>query len=141
VIRIAVLLFVPTLVAAGCSLFERAGDARPSTDHPEESMTLPGGTGKPPPSASRELTGTLGFDDVEGGCWYLETGDGTRYQVIWPDGWSLDAGSTGLVGPGGQGVPVGGTVTIRGSVATGMSSTCQIGPIFRATEVLHAAGS
>jgi hypothetical protein len=83
------------------------------------------------------LTGRLGVAEVEGGCPYLETVDGTRYEVIYPNGWQLDRAAMQLRDPGGTLVAAAGdTVTIRGEVATGMVSTCQIGPIFQATEVV-----
>jgi hypothetical protein len=83
------------------------------------------------------VTGTLGADSIEGGCGYLETADGTRYQVIYPDGWDLQLGPVQLISPEGEVVARGGdTVTVRGEEATDMASICQIGPIFRATEVV-----
>src|SRR5687768_5208584 len=39
-----------------------------------------------PEGGGGELVGTLGADSIEGGCGYLEAPDGTRYQVIYPDG-------------------------------------------------------
>jgi hypothetical protein len=81
------------------------------------------------------ITGRLGFDSIEGGCPYLETDGGTRYQVLWPDGWTLDGGGD-LVSPAGDAVAgAGDEVTVRGRVADDMASICQIGPIFRASEV------
>ena len=84
-----------------------------------------------------ELRGTLGFDDIEGGCAYLRAADGTRYEVIYPDGWELRRGPVELVSPDGDVVASSGDeVTVRGREATDMASICQIGPIFRATEVI-----
>lgn len=84
------------------------------------------------------VTGTLGFDAVEGGCGYIETADGKRYQVIYPDGWRLDRATGQLLGPDGQSVKPGGVVSVRGSIATDIASICQVGPMFRAVEVLRA---
>ena len=81
------------------------------------------------------VTGRLGFDDIEGGCSFLETDEGTRYQVTYPDGWTLDRVGAELRGPGGQVALAGEPVTVRGAVATDRSSICQIGPIVVATEV------
>jgi hypothetical protein len=84
-----------------------------------------------------ELTGVLGADSIEGGCGYLQTDDGTRYQVIYPEGWDLELSPLQLTSPAGDVVARGGDeVTVRGSVATDMASICQIGPIFQATEVV-----
>jgi hypothetical protein len=90
----------------------------------------------PPSLGGIELTGTLGFDDIEGGCAYLES-NGTRYQVIYPDGWQLHRSPLQLISPAGDVVAgPGDPVTVRGDEAGDMASICQIGPIFRATEVV-----
>ena len=81
------------------------------------------------------VTGRLGFDDIEGGCSFLETDEGTRYEVTYPDGWTLDRTHAELRGPGGQLAGAGESVIVRGAVVTDRSSICQIGPIFEATEV------
>jgi len=81
-----------------------------------------------------ELTGTVGFDEIEGGCAYLATADGT-YQVIYPAGWQVDRATGALTGPDGQSVLPGGHITVRGFIAD-LMLTCQIGPIFQATEVI-----
>ena len=129
---------------AGCrpgSGSEPAGSAA----SPGES---PGSPGSVPPSlelASPKVsgssrietyTGRLGSDAIEGGCTYLEAEDGSRYEVIYPDGWQLRRSPLELVGPDGRVVAgAGDEVTIRGSEAD-MVSVCQIGPIIQATEVL-----
>jgi hypothetical protein len=86
------------------------------------------------------LTGVLGFDDIEGGCSYLETANGSRYEVIYPDAWTLDLVRAELRGPGGQLACAGEPVTVRGALATDRSSTSQIGPIFAATDVTILPG-
>ena len=61
--------------------------------------------------------------------------DGTRYEVIWPDGWSLDADGN-LHDPSGAMVAgLGDEITVGGRVADDVASICQIGPIFEAFEV------
>ena len=88
------------------------------------------------PEGTIDVTGTLGFDDIEGGCPYLQAADGTRYQVMYPEGWRVDGASGVVAGPDGERVELGLQVTVRGVVLDDMMSTCQIGPIFQATEVL-----
>lgn len=89
------------------------------------------------PAKGVTISGTFGSDAIEGGCAFLQAADGTRYQVLYPAGWTLERGPFRLVGPGGNVAASGGErVTVRGSVANDMASTCQIGPIFRATEVV-----
>jgi hypothetical protein len=96
-----------------------------------EQTRAPGGGG------SDQVTGTLGADSVEGGCAYLQLPEGPRYQVIYPDGWRISASPLELRNPAGDVVATGGdTVTVRGTIAQDMASICQIGPIFRASEVV-----
>jgi len=100
---------------------------RPSSVQPSRT---PGGSGD-------ELVGTLGADSVEGGCAYLQAADGTRYEVIYPRDWELQLSPLQLTSPEGDVVARGGDeVTVVGAEANDMASICQIGPIFRATEVV-----
>lgn len=83
---------------------------------------------------SQPITGVIGFDAIEGGCAYVETDDGTRYEVIWPDGWELRGNE--LREPGGAVVAqAGDQVTVHGHEAEEVASICQIGPMFQATDV------
>lgn len=110
------------------------------TDSPTPASSLSPASPQPtllesPGAGELTVTGRLGFDSIEGGCPYLEANDGERYQVLWPDGWELDARGD-LVNPAGDAVAgAGDEVTVRGRVADDMASICQIGPIFRASEV------
>lgn len=110
----------------------------------DDEFTLPSGSGatsKPGGSVGQSsITGVLSFDSVEGRCGFLETHDGTRFEVVYPGGWQLDAQAGVLRGPAGERVVAGQTVTVRGSVAVGRSSTCQVGTIFQATSVRVGAG-
>jgi hypothetical protein len=73
---------------------------------------------------------------VEGGCPHLATKD-RRYEVRYPSGWSIEQATFRLIDPNGKVVARGGeTITVRGHVADDMASTCQIGPIFIATDVV-----
>lgn len=94
--------------------------------------------GDPTPSASGDpLTGTLGFSDIEGGCPFLRTDDGTHYEVLYPEGWEVRRDPVGLVSPEGDVVAEeGDEVTVRGRESSGTVSICQIGPIFEATAVV-----
>jgi hypothetical protein len=100
----------------------------PSSTQPSR---VPGG------GDGEELTGALGADSIEGGCAYLQASDGTRYQVLYPDGWELTISPLELTSPDGEVVARGGDdVTVRGAEAGDMASICQIGPIFRASSVV-----
>lgn len=129
-------------------IFLLAGCTGPTSDGTELTRSAsPGGRESTPPSSTlrpasdqpiREdtLTGILGADSIEGGCAYLETADGTRYEVIYPRGWDVTVSPLQLTNPDGQIVARGGDeVSVRGSETTERASTCQIGPIFQATSV------
>lgn len=102
---------------------------------PKPSLAI--STTQPSRSEVGELTGTLGADVVEGGCAYVQAPDGTRYEVIYPDGWALERSPLLLRSPDGSVVARGGEeVSLRGALTTEVASICQIGPIFKATEVI-----
>jgi hypothetical protein len=135
--RIAVVLLL--LVLAGCATSEDAQSPAAASPMSNESPTTqPSGvaTVQPAPGGS-ELTGFLGADPIEGGCAYLETEDGTRYEVIYPPGYDIDRSDATLRDPTGAVIATAGdVVTVRGREAKDMVSFCQIGPIFQATEVV-----
>jgi hypothetical protein len=86
--------------------------------------------------ATGTYAGILGSDAIEGGCVYLQAPDGRKYEVLYPDGWTLRKSPLELAAPDGQVVArVGDEVTVRGAEAD-MTSICQIGPIIQATEVV-----
>jgi hypothetical protein len=85
--------------------------------------------------AETTVTGVLAFDDIEGGCSFLATDGGRRYEVIYPEGWTLDRRRAELRGPDDCVARAGDPVTVRGTVATDRSSICQVGPIFLASAV------
>jgi hypothetical protein len=117
----------PTLEASPVDTIPSASLA-PSSMQPSR---VPGG------SDGEELSGALGADSIEGGCAYLQASDGTRYQVLYPEGWELTLSPLELISPDGAVIARGGDeVTVRGAEAGDMASICQIGPIFRATQVV-----
>lgn len=142
------LIILPLVVLlAACAVSDGPG-ASPT---PSASAPTPEPTPKPTPEPTPEptaeptrtpddedavmITGLLGYESIEGGCPYV-LAEGTRYQVLWPSGWRLDDRGD-LFDPEGERVArLGDEVTVRGQVADDMSSICQIGPIFRATEVV-----
>ena len=106
-----------------------SAEASPATESATPSPDDPDG------EAGEPLTGTLGYEGIEGGCSFVESG-GTRYQVIYPDGYSIDAATGDLLGPDGEVlVPIGGDLELHGAVNDDLGSICQIGPIFEAVEV------
>jgi hypothetical protein len=107
--------------------------ATPDDPSPTRSPRQPSPT--PDERGSDTIAGRLGTEDIEGGCSFVETDDGTRYEVIWPDGWMIDARGN-LLDPTDEVVArPGDELTVRGQIAGDMASICQIGPIFRASGV------
>lgn len=112
-------------------------EATPSMDPTFRESLRPATTKPDPVGGGVELVGVLGADSIEGGCTYLEADDGIRYQVIYPDGWQVQASPLQLANPAGEVVATGGdTITVRGQRADDMVSICQIGPMFMASEVV-----
>ena len=112
-------------------------DAVSNAPAPTPSFRLRSMKPVPPTSLPGDLIGVLGLAEIETGCPYLQSADGTRYEVMYPDGWELRRSPLQLIAPDGSTVArAGDEVTVRGSVAGDMASICQIGPIFRATDVL-----
>ena len=85
-----------------------------------------------------DLVGTFGGDpQLEGGCAWLDADDGERYEVVYPEGWTVAFDPLALVDPSGQiRAEEGDRVGLNGEVERDAVSFCQIGPIFRATEVI-----
>ena len=134
--RNQVVLILGLIALSGCAagVGPTASSTEQASPSPSDDFLSPAPT---PHGNERTITGTFGSDAIEGGCAYLQAADGTRYQVLYPDPWKLERGPFRLIGPDGGVVARGGeTITVRGSVADDMASTCQIGPIFRATEVV-----
>lgn len=138
------LLLLTTVACAADGGRDGSPTASPSaTDKPTPADT-PRATRSPTPAptasdpvAGDRLTGTLGAESIEGGCPYLEDADGTRWEVIYPQGWRVTAEPTELTDPDGEVVArAGDTVTVTGEEARDMGSFCQIGPIFEASRVV-----
>lgn len=136
-IACAIVALVVTACAGAGGEDPPVSDAVSEAPAPSPSFSLRSMKPAPPPSLHGNLTGVLGLAEIETGCPYLESADGTRYEVMYPDGWELQRSPLQLVAPDGTTVArAGDEVTVRGSVAGDMASICQIGPIFRATEVV-----
>ena len=123
-----------TLVVTACA----APSARDEpTSSPRSTPVAPSTEPSPSPvdRGSDTIVGLLGGEEIEGGCYFVETDDGTRYEVIWPDGWMIDARGN-LLDPTDEVVArPGDELTVRGQIAGDMGSICQIGPVFRASGV------
>ena len=135
----AVLALVLSACASGVG-DDEPSPSIPSIDSPAPSLPRGGQLSikpAPPESISGTVTGILGLAEIETGCPYLESADGARYEVMYPMGWELRRSPLQLIAPDGSTVArAGDEVTVRGSMAGDMASICQIGPIFRATDVV-----
>jgi hypothetical protein len=126
----ALLVLSMVLVMAGCS---GGGGAASGDGSPSPSLQLASPSRQP--VAEGTYSGVLGADSIEGGCSYLQTADGKRYEVIPPDGWQLRKSAAEFVAPDGTVVArAGDTVTVRGHEAD-MVSICQVGPIIQAVDI------
>jgi hypothetical protein len=109
---------------AAVALVLLAGCASAGGDDP--AATQPGGS----------VTGTLAGDPaLEGGCAWLDTAQG-RIQVLYPDGYEVSFDPLRLTGPDGVVAEEGDSVTVRGEHGEALVSTCQVGHLFTATQVV-----
>ncbi len=137
VARLTILLSLQVVLVGACAFLDDPGASSSAGTGAGRSTEA----GEPSQPDTRDvLTGTLGFIAVEGGCAYIEASDGRRYEVLYPGGWVIDRATGRLHGPDGQTANLGAVISLRGSVADDMVSTCQVGIIFRAVEVLRVAG-
>ena len=126
--RATILLCVLLTLLAGCGDTggEQAGEAEP-----------PVPTRPPMEPAGSEVRGELGGDaELEGGCAWVTTEDGTRYEVLFPEGYTVEFDPLRLLGPDGAVIAEeGDRIEVLGEVADDVASTCQVGVIWRAESV------
>jgi hypothetical protein len=131
----AAALLVAVVVMNGCSGSGGAASSPGDASGASPSASLELASQKPSMGGEATYSGVLGADSIEGGCSYLQTADGQRYELIPPEGWHLDKGSAQLTGPDGALVArAGDAITVNGHEAD-MVSICQIGPIIQAVEI------
>ena len=68
------------------------------------------------------IAGTMVHTNLEGGCWYLDAGEGKHYELIGDEGVVNSLHSDGKM------------VQVRVRPAKGVSSTCMVGPIMQVVE-------
>jgi|GEM_PF-4250492 len=121
--RVLTMLGLLLALLAGCGAAEEdaAGGAPTPTRPPVE----PAGT---------EIRGALGGDaQLEGGCAWVETDDGTRHEVLYPEGYTVEFDPLRLLGPDGEVIAQeGDRIEVPGEVADDVTSICQVGPLWRA---------
>ncbi len=120
------------LLLSACGGAADAGGSSPAAD---PTPSAPEETAGSEAAAPVRITGTLGGDaQLEGGCAWIDDGS-TRWQVEYPGGWRLRLRPLTLTGPDGAVARTGDTVTVGGQEAPDVMTTCQVGPVFRATSV------
>jgi hypothetical protein len=127
------LLALAALLMAACGedVAEPPGDEPEPTEEPAEPDD------RDEAEDAMVLTGTFtGDPQLEGGCAWVETDDGTRYEVMWPQGYEVTWHPLELRGPDGAVVARDGDeVRVSGTVAEDMASICMVGPIVQADTV------
>ncbi|MPZ73472.1 MAG: hypothetical protein GEU74_09610 [Nitriliruptorales bacterium] len=126
--RYAVILVV---LLAGCGSDGTSGE---STSKPLPEATAGAA------SDGESITGMFAGDaNLEGGCAWIDDGD-TKWQVEWPEGYQVTFDPLTLNGPGGVAASEGDTVTARGTERRDVMTTCQVGPVWAATDVAVGDG-
>lgn len=128
--RLAVLACAGLVVLVACGPAQR--DDAAGTEPPASTVDE-----TPPQPAGGDIRGLLAGDpQLEGGCAWIQTDDGTRYEVIYPEGYRVEMDPLRLVGPDGDVVAEeGDTLEVSGALAEDMVSVCQVGRIWRADSV------
>ena len=122
-------VMILAVLLTACGAQSGAGD--PAASEPAVSETQ----GSDAASSGESITGTLGGDaELEGGCAWIDDGS-TRWQVEWPAGYEVTFDPLELTGPDGVVATEGGKVTVAGSELKDAMTTCQVGPLWQATEV------
>jgi hypothetical protein len=122
------------LLLAACGGEPGSGDPEP-IDTP-----LPGSEVSAPDDAeddkgAKSITGTFGGSrQLEGGCAWIEDGR-TKWEVEWPAGYTVSFDPLTLTGPDGKVAGEGDTLMVNGKPVTDAVTICQVGPLWRATEV------
>ena len=81
------------------------------------------------------LQGTLGGDaSLEGGCAWLDDGS-QRWEVQYPQGYTVSFDPLTLTGPDGATASEGDTITVTGAPVRDVVTICQVGPVWGATTV------
>ena len=123
--RIIVLLAIALTACAG-----------PSSDDPVmQSPSAPPATSTGSSAAGETLTGAFGGDaQLEGGCAWIDDGE-SRWEVMYPPGYSVSFDPLTLTGPDGPVAEEGDTLTVLGAPQTDAVTICQIGPVWQGTDV------
>lgn len=129
---LTILTAVVAMAVAACG---EGGGQPAATDRPG----APSESAAPPADGEQTITGVFGGDaQLEGGCAWIDQG-GKRWNVQYPQGYTVEFSPLRLTGPDGFLVEDGDTVTVTGRELRDVMTTCQIGPVFQATSVTRGA--
>lgn len=112
-----------------------AGGGEPPAAQPPSPTepATPAATAQPP--AGDGLTGTLGGDpQLEGGCAWVDDG-AQRWEVQYPQGYTITFDPLVLTGPDGPVAEEGDTITLGGAEQGDAVTICQVGRVWAATSV------
>lgn len=146
--RLIGVVMLLALVLAGCASSDTTGDGgeasatstESQTDTPEATTApddtvtedAPATTEPEPAPGARTYAGTLGGGDIEGGCFWLDGEDGTRYELIAGTRSDVAIDQSNRVIADAEGNVVareGDTVEVTGTVDEGMATFCQVGTV------------
>ena len=134
VCRMRYVVVLAAVLLSACGGDPGSGDAGPSD------LPLPGSELSAPDDAGngkggKSITGTFGGSaQLEGGCAWVQDGR-TKWEVEWPAGYSVSFDPLTLTGPDGTVAEEGDTLTVKGRHQADAVTICQVGPLWRATEV------
>ena len=142
-------LLLLAVLAAGCASSDTAGDgdddvsvsesatstaeapaSEPAEEPSSEDATEDTPADPPPAPGARTYSGTLGGGDIEGGCFWLDGDDGTRYELIAGTRSDVAIDQANRVIADAEGNVIareGDAVEVTGIVDEGMATFCQVG--------------
>ena len=129
--RAAMLTAAVVLLTAACA----AGGGQPGSGSSPSAEPTPAFGSEPVKPRRGTLTGTLGGDaELEGGCAWLDDGK-LRWLVQYPEGYRVAFDPVSVTAPNGETAHAGDTITVEGSEARDVMTTCQVGPVWAASSV------
>jgi hypothetical protein len=127
--RMVMLAGALTLLVSACG----EGGGQPPA--PEPSRATDPATAPASEANGAAITGPLGGDaQLEGGCAWVTDG-GTRWNVQYPQGYTLTFDPLTLTAPDGTTAAEGDILTVAGRERSDVMTTCQVGPVWEATSV------
>jgi hypothetical protein len=138
--RAVVVLAVLAIVALPACGASGGGDSAQSSAPIPPGGEVPASDQAPHGKDGKSITGTFGGSaQLEGGCAWVKDG-ATKWEVEWPAGYSVTFDPLTLKGPKGKVAAEGDTLTLQGTPQRDAMTICQVGPLFKATDVVAGGG-